>query len=935
MGPVLLLDGNSLLFRAFFAIPEDMATSAGVCTNAVYGFTSMVVNLLRDQKPSGMAVAFDRPEPTFRDAIVSDYKAGRAATPESLVPQFALVKRVLTALGIPVVEEAGYEADDLIATLAERVASRGDDVIVVSGDRDTFQLVRDPHVRVLYNKRGVTDYELYDEAGILTRTGVPPSKYVTYAALRGDPSDNLPGVPGVGEKTAARLVTSYGDMDGIYAHLDELTPKLRENLTAHEAQARSNLVMMPLVDAVPIDLGAGDLALGQWDAAALSEVFDELEFGGLRKRLADVIGMPSLVSDTSASIHLAPVGAGQAPVEIDPYDMEVSRPTTAKEAIAGLGDLAKTASIVGLQVWWEGDPGRSPITQLGILGIDGSGNVAGGVLLGGELINSKGVASALTSLLSGAPRVVAHRAKEMMRSLIPLGVTMKSLEMDTVVAAYLLDPGEGEYALDWLARRYLALAEGASHRAGRSDIDPGVFSPPDLFEVAEQSAFFSEKPGGEGDVARNGLKLLGDVATALNLAPVLRRHLAEEGMEELYDRIENPLVAVLAAMEVAGIAVDAEALRALNASLADEVRALDSEIQELAGEKFLVNSTKQLREVLYTRLKLAPSKKTKTGYSTDAASLEKLRGEHPIIGKLLRYREVEKLRSTYGTGLIAEVAEDGRIHASFNQTVARTGRLSSDRPNLHNIPVRSEDGRRFREAFVAAPGCRLLVADYNQIELRVIAHLSGDPGLREAFASHTDIHTATAARIFGVEPRAVTTAQRSKAKMVSYGLSYGMEAFGLASRLGIGVEEASHILDAFFSSFPAVKSYMEETVAEARDLGYTRTELGRRRPIPEMQASNRQVRMAGERQAMNAGTQGLAADIFKLALVKLAGSLEGAGMASRVVLQVHDEVVVEVPAGEEEPAERLTRQAMEHAYELRVPLEVEIAWGDTWAAAKG
>jgi DNA polymerase-1 len=402
----------------------------------------------------------------------------------------------------------------------------------------------------------------------------------------------------------------------------------------------------------------------------------------------------------------------------------------------------------------------------------------------------------------------------------------------------------------------------------------------------------------------------------------------------LYEEIELPLIRVLARMEVAGIAVDVERLRQINVELTDEAAGLEAELHRLAGEEFNVNSSTQLRTILYDRLKLTPQRKTKTGYSTDAATLEKLRDAHPIVATLLRYREVEKLRSTYGEGLLAEVAPDGRIHASFNQTVARTGRLSSDRPNLHNIPVRTEDGRRIREAFVPARGTEFLIADYNQIELRVIAHLTGDPGLVEEFASGHDIHAATASRIYSVEPDAVTTAQRSKAKMVSYGLAYGMEAYGLAQRLGVGLDEASEILNSYFVAFPAVRAYMEGSVAEARKRGYTATELGRRRYIPELTSDNHRVRQAAERQAMNAGIQGLAADIFKLALVRLDAALEDGGFESRIVLQVHDEVLVEVPAREHDAVEALVEESMKHAYPLRVPLEVHLSWGRTWAAAK-
>jgi DNA polymerase-1 len=497
-----------------------------------------------------------------------------------------------------------------------------------------------------------------------------------------------------------------------------------------------------------------------------------------------------------------------------------------------------------------------------------------------------------------------------MRGLSGIGVDFSHLELDTAIGAYLVDPAGDQYLLEDLATRYahVELRAPDAPPDGQLDLSGGGVEP--AVEAARRAA-----------------------AVALLVEP-LGAALSARGLSPLYDRIERPLVRVLARMEEAGVGVDEDYLRTLAKRLTEEARALEIEIQELAGEPFVVNSTKQLREILYTKLGLATGKRTKTGFSTDAQSLEKLRGQHPIIEALLRYREVEKLRSTYGDALLAEVAADGRIHATFNQTVARTGRLSSDQPNLHNIPIRSEEGREFRRAFVPAAGCRFLVADYNQIELRVIAHLAEDPGLIEAFRQGIDIHNVTAARVFGVDGADVTLAQRSKAKMVSYGLAYGMESYGLAQRLAIPVEEASEILQAYFEAFPNVKDYMDRVVAEARSRGYTETLFGRRRLIPELQAGNYRIRQAGERQAMNAGIQGLAADIFKAALVRIDLLLAGTGMASRLVLQVHDEVILEVPPEEEESAAALVVEAMTGAADLSVPLAVHLSWGDTWAGAK-
>jgi DNA polymerase-1 len=893
----MLLDGNSLAYRAFFALPTDLATASGQVTNAVFGFTSMLVNLLRDHQPDGVAVAFDRPEPTFRHQMVDDYKAGRAETPDILRQQIGLVRQVVEVLTIPMLEMPGYEADDVIATLATRARDAGIEVIVVTGDRDVYQLVEDPLVKVLYNRRGVSDYVLYDEAGIKDRTGVTPALYPQYAALRGDPSDNIAGVPGVGEKTAARLLNDYGSLEGIFQNLEKCTPKLRQNLGAHEDAVHRNAMLTPLVRDVPLEVDVEGLRMAEWDREAARNLFNFLEFRTLWDRLIEAVG------DTSA------VAAGPMPV----VEAAVYRPADAQAAVAALGPLLG-CDRVAVEAAWEGDPGRSLLVGLALCGHRGppeDGPSAGDVLwLDGRHLADTSVVTALRELLAKAS-VVAHRAKELMRGLAELAVEVPGLSMDTAVAAYLLDPAGNEYLLEEIAGRYAGLQVGppGSATSGRLDLDGEEVDPSEAAAVRA-------------------------VAASAVVAP-LQAAMEAQGLTTLHDQIETPLVRVLARMEAVGVRVDVAYLKQLQASLNEACSRLEAEIHQLAGESFNVNSTPQLRAVLFDRLGLAPQKRTKTGFSTDAQSLERLRGQHPIVDALLQYREVEKLRSTYGDGLLNEVAPDGRIHATFNQTVARTGRLSSDQPNLHNIPVRSEEGRRFRRAFLPSEGCRFLVADYNQIELRVIAHLAQDPGLIEAFATGRDIHRATAARIFGVAPGDVDIGQRSKAKMVSYGLAYGMEAYGLAQRLAVPVAEAALILEAYFEAFPGVRGYMEATVAEARRKGYTETVFGRRRQIPELASSNPRLRQAGERQAMNAGIQGLAADIFKVALVRLDQAMEDQALRSRLVLQVHDEVILEVPPAEEEAVAALTASAMSGAADLSVPLVAEITWGSSWADAKG
>lgn len=884
---LLLLDGNSLTYRAFFALPTDMATASGQVTNAVFGFTSMFINMVKDQKPDGIMVAFDRPEPTFRHEANPLYKAQREASPDILRQQMGLVREVLSALHVTVIDLAGWEADDILATVAERGAQAGHDVVVVTGDRDSYQLVRDPHIKVLYNKRGVSDYALYDEAGILEKTGVTPALYPQYAALRGDPSDNLEGVPGVGEKTAAKLLNQYGSLEGIFAHADEQTPKLRENLVTHQQRALDNFALMTLRRNAPIDLDLADLTVRP-DDEELRRLFEFLEFRQLLPRLYDALGAIGITA-----------GAG-VPSGGEVLEAEITVVDTASAAAA----LVAARPILDAVAAWTGEPGRSDVHGIAIVTDAALAEVA---WLPTGVARDPSVIAALSQHTS----LRSHHAKALMRWLLGNDGSVPGLRLDTQIAAYLIDPADARYALGELLGRYTDLQLPADQAVATGQLDLGDGVAPSTIAAREALA-------------------------VAHLSAALEHALEQQGMAALYRDIENPLVGVLARMEHVGIAVDRTELVRLNERLTAEVERLGAELQRIVGRSFNLNSPVQLREILYTERGLAPGKKTKTGYSTDAATLEKLRDQWPeFIDPLLAYREVEKLRGTYGTGLLAEVAGDGRIHATFNQTVARTGRLSSDQPNLHNIPVRSEEGRQFRKAFVPAAGCELLVADYNQIELRCIAHLASDPGLIDAFTSGRDIHNATAARVFGVDPSTVTVEQRSKAKMVSYGLAYGMEAYGLGQRLGIPTDEAATILDAYFVAFPNVKAYMERTVAEARARGYTETLFGRRRPIPELSNSNFRIRQAGERQAMNAGIQGLAADIFKVALVRIDRALAEAGVASRLVLQVHDEVLVEVPVGEKDAVGPMVLEIMRHAADLDVPLEVNAAWGATWADAKG
>ena len=887
MAKLMLLDGHSLAYRAFYALPTDLATKGGTVTNAAYGFTSMLTKMLADEHPDLIAVAFDAPGPTFRDAMDSEYKAGRKETPELFRPQLPLIREVLAALEIPVLTVEGVEADDVLATLATRAAEAGYDVIVVTGDRDTFQLVRDPHVRVLYNRRGVSDYALYDEAGILERCGVTAAQYPEYAALRGDTSDNLPGVPGIGEKTAAKLVSTYETLEGIFDHLDELPPRQRQNLAEFRERVLLNREMSLLRRDVELDVEPAQLVPGAFDRERARALFDQLEFRTLWPRLMETIG--DTAADQAAEV----------------FDVEVELVRDADGAIARLTELAHQAERYALEPRWDGPPGRRGRIG-GVALADARGRVT---YLPLAVLDHARVLDALRALTAnGGPPIVTHRAKELMHGLACLGVDVGALDRDTAVMAYLLDPAEGKYRLEDLALRYLSLEVTSPDAATEGQLDLT----------------------GNAGVEETGRR----AAANLRLAESLAEALEARELTDLYERFERPLVRVLAKMEDAGIGIDQKFLAELSSELNTECERLVRAIHAYAGEEFNVNSTPQLRMVLFDRLGLAPVKKTKTGPSTDADSLQKMVDEHPIVAELLRYREVEKLRSTYADALPPLVEGDGRIHATFKQTDTTTGRISSEAPNLQNVPVRTSDGREFRRAFVAEKGCGLLTADYSQIELRVLAHLADDPGLIDAFDRGVDIHTATAAAVFGIEETEVEPHHRRFAKVVNYGLAYGMEAFGLGQRLGIETHEAREILDNYFGGFPNVSKFMEQTVREAKQRGYTATIFGRRRQITELASDNFRIRQMGERMAQNAPVQGSAADIFKLAMIAVDRELESRALRARMLLTVHDELVFEVPEEERDEAQALIVETMESVCELRVPLVVDTGFGPNWAEAK-
>ena len=864
MPKLALLDGHSLAYRAFYALPSDLATSSGLVTNAVFGFTSMLIKLLQDERPDAIAVAWDVRGPTFRTEAYDEYKAQREKAPELFSGQLPLIDEVLNAMGIEQIRISGYEADDVIATLATRGRAEGWDVVVVTGDRDAFQLI-EPGITVLYTVRGISEIVRADEAWLIERYGVGPTQYVDYAALRGDTSDNLPGVPGVGEKTAAKLIAKYGSAEAVVEAAADQTPKLSENLEASAGQVLLNRRLMELVRDVPIDAAIDDFVTDDLDGERIRPVFDALAFRGLWDRLSEV----------------GDIG----PNEADELEIEVVTAVDADRVAATVAGRP-----VSLEPIWDN-----------------------GALVGVVAAGSPAVHIPVDALdpLSTAESIAAHDIKAFVRALIEIGQQPPPVSFDTALAAWIANPTQRVPDLADLAYRNLGLSvEGAADSdaatQGAFDFEGGV----DL-EAAARRAIAVER-----------------------LIEPLTEQLVARGAIGLYEEVELPLIPILARMEVAGVGVDVRFLADLGDRLRKRLTELEALIHDAAGGPFNVNSTLQLREVLFDRLGLPVLKKTPKGApSTDASVLEKLRDEHEIVAHLLLYRELEKLRGTYVEALLRLVDEDGRIRGRFNQMGAATGRLSQEQPNLQNIPVRSEEGRAIREAFVAEEGCAFLVADYSQIELRILAHLSSDPGLVDAFERDLDVHAATAARINGIDPDVVTADQRRTAKMINFGLLYGMEAYGLAQRLGISREEAQLHIDTYFAQFSDVRNFLKGLVEHARSDGYTTTILGRRRYLPELASSNFRDRQAGERMALNAPIQGSAADVIKKAMIELDPQLEE--FDAQMLLQIHDELVVEVPVEHLESVAAATRNVMEGVVQLRVPLKVDVASGRTLADCKG
>jgi DNA polymerase-1 len=826
---LFLVDGNNLAYRAYFALPEELATSDGFPTNALLGFTNMLFKLLTDYRPKAVAVAWDT-RPVERHELHEGYKADRRPTPGLLSEQFPYFRPIVNAFGYRNLEFEGWEADDVIATLATRADEAGIKTTVVSTDRDAFQLVTE-NVNLMMTPRGVQDPQVYTPERVEARYGITPEQIPDFIGLKGDTSDNIPGVPGIGDKTAGQLIAQYGSLDEVIAHAEELSPARRKNILEHAEIARDSKQLATMRRDLDIDYDVSQLVLQPPDRSELREMFRRFEFRNLLNR-------------------------------IDLLD----------EAVPA----AAAPEIVGTEVPW-----KEGVLEL----TDGVGYAA--VEDRAAVATEEGVVVGKRPSRVDVP-VVAHDAKT-------LRVTPAE---DTMLAAYLIEPGRATYDLDDLAAEY------------------GV-------EVIPQ-------PATEDETAA----LVKAAEIPRRLAPAMVARLRERDVEALYRNVELPLTHVLAAMEDAGVRIDAYRMGEITARLRDRLEELELRAYELAGEEFMIGSTQQVARVLFEKLELTPGRKGKTGYSTDTRVLRTIRHEHEIVEVIEEWREYSKLLNTYLEPLPSLIADDGRLHTTFNQHVASTGRLSTTNPNLQSIPIRTDLGREIRSAFVAEQGHRLMSADYSQIELRILAHVSGEPKLREAFERGDDIHTATAVEMLGVEPGKLTPAQRSVAKMINFGIVYGISAFGLSENLEIPREEAQEYIDTYLARFPLVQDFIERTIEQARRDGYATSLLGRRRPVPELRASNRQTRSLGERLAVNFVMQGSNADIIKVAMLRIHDRLRAEGRSARLVLQVHDELLLDVPETEISGVRELVRQEMCGAYPLDPPLAVEIGVGDNWAEAK-
>lgn len=880
---IILIDGNSLVYRAFFALPQTLTTASGQLTNAVYGFTSMLIRLMKDEKPDYVAVAFDKGKPHRLD-MYEKYKAHRPKTPNELRSQFPLVRDVLQALSIPAIEMSGYEADDILATLADKL-EESYEVVIVTGDRDALQLIS-PSVTVLATKRGITDMKRYDRDAVVERFGIPPEKMADLLGLKGDASDNIPGVPGVGEKTASKLIQDFGSLEGVLDNIDRVEAKrFQKIIKEHFELARLSKELAILERNVDVDIDMDKCKWGEWDRDEIESVFVSLGFNSLMERL--------FLEDPTKPLSKETV------LEVKPTEIE---------KLSELDDLVKKMDKSGLFAFDVSTTGEYP-SELKIKDI--------AITVKSEKTAKKDEASTYHISLGGKaaklPRevvfqtlrpffekenykVLACGAKNKISSLKNEGIAFNSLSFDCEIAAYLLKPG-AKYSINDLASYYLNAKTECKNEK----------------ELIVYGSY-----------------------TTWQLKDILEKGLRDDGLLALFEQIEMPLVSVLAKMEWAGVGIDSAKMEELDSEVEGDLRTLEADIYKLADEEFNINSSQQLSQILFEKLSLESNKKTKTGYSTDSSVLNKLIGQHPIIEKLLRYRELAKLKSTYIDALPKLINhKTGRLHTTFSQAGTATGRLTSSNPNLQNIPVRTDLGRRVREAFVPArPTDEFLVADYSQIELRILAHLSQSHNLLEAFEQGQDIHRSTASEVFGIDPKSVDREMRRRAKAVNFGIIYGISPFGLSEQLGISKEESKNYIDKYFQEYPEVKKFIDQTVVDAYTRGFVETIWGRRRYIPELKSGNYRIRSLGERLAINTRIQGSAADIIKIAMINLNKAFESEGLQTKMILQVHDELVFEVPPLEREIVLGLVKEKMEGAYPLKPELKIDVAFGSNWREAK-
>jgi DNA polymerase-1 len=886
---LLLIDGHSVAYRAFYALPvENFSTTTGQPTNAVFGFTSMLINVLRDEVPTHLAVAFDVSRKTFRNDLYADYKAGRQDTPNDFRGQVTLIREVLDALRIPTVMVEGYEADDVIATLTTQATAAGMQVLICTGDRDALQLVTDD-VTVLYPVRGVSEMTRFTPGEVASKYNLSPQQYPDYAALRGDPSDNLPGIPGVGEKTAAKWIREFGSFDALVERVDTVPGKVGDALRENLASVIRNRQLTELIRTVDLDVAVDELERKQWDRDEVHALFDDLQFRVLRERL------------------FATVQAAEPEAE-EGFDVAATR-LGVDDVEQWLTEHARDSQRVGLAFRGQWGRGTGSLTGIALAANDGAA-----AFIDPEVLSPADDAALAAWLADPAAPKAAHDIKGPLLALRQHGWTLAGVTHDTQLAGYLLRPDQRSFDLADLALRYLHRELRSNvEESGQLTLDGGVDESDDAIAEVETV---------RGSAVR-------DLAAEFDVA------LDRDGASRLLADMELPLTFVLADMEAVGIATDTDALLSLQTELGAHVKDVEQKAHEVVGREFNLGSPKQLQEILFDQFKLPKTKRIKTGYTTDADSLADLyaKTEHPVLELLLWHREVARLKSVVD-GLLPLIDDNGRIHTTFNQTIAATGRLSSTDPNLQNIPVRTSEGRRIREAFVVGPGFEsLMTADYSQIEMRIMAHLSHDAGLIEAFSTGEDLHTFVASRAFDLPPDQIDGELRRRVKAMSYGLAYGLSAFGLAKQLKITPDEARAQMEAYFTRFGGVRDYLNSVVAEARQTGYTETIMGRRRYLDKLNSDNRNLREMAERAALNAPIQGSAADIIKVAMLGVHRGLAEAGLRSRLLLQVHDELVLEIAPGERAAVEALVRREMGGAYQLDVDLDVSVGVGRTWHEA--